>query len=250
MINNSRLVGDKIDIDYDQVKKFFQQRGDNINCEHIYTSILYQDNNPELAEERDLYEKKIILPLLRLNGKNNVLDIGCGIGRWADSICEKVNYYHGTDFSESLINVARSRYRKNNIQFQVLPAEEIKRNNISYEGSFDRVIIAGLLLYMNDNQIKKMLEGLSEIISGKCIIYMREPIGIEHRLTLKNYWSEELQSFYSAIYRKKNEIIHLTDQFFKKNHLKIIKFEPLYKDAKLDNREETIQYFILLEREG
>ena len=248
MNNNSRYLNHNIGIDDNQVKQFFQQRGDNINCEHIYTSILYQDNNPELAEERDSYEKNKIFPMLRLNGENNVLDIGCGIGRWADSISENVKYYHGTDFSESLISIARSRHKKDNIQFQILPAEDIKKKNISFDGFFDRVIISGLLLYMNDDQIRKMFDGLSEIVSEKCIIYMREPLGIEHRLTLKNYWSEELQSFYNAIYRKKNEIIDLAEHFFNKNNFKIIKFEPLYTNKKLNTRKETIQYFILLER--
>ena len=40
---------------------------------------------------------KQILPLLDVSTSTKVLDIGCGIGRWAEAFVGKIDFYHGTD---------------------------------------------------------------------------------------------------------------------------------------------------------
>ena len=59
-----RVKSKKVDLDEDQVKRFFEGRGSHINEDAPITSVLYQDNNPELALSRDKAEKDKILPKL------------------------------------------------------------------------------------------------------------------------------------------------------------------------------------------
>ena len=85
----SRFKEGKVALDTDAVRQFFEQRGMSINAEHPLTSILYQDSHPEIAAERDLYERNLITPLLDLRPDSAVLDIGCGIGRWASAPADR-----------------------------------------------------------------------------------------------------------------------------------------------------------------
>ena len=75
----ARIYRKKATINQDKTLNFFESRGKHFNAECPLTSILYQDKNPDLAKERDIYEKKIAIPLLRLKKDDDILDVGCGI---------------------------------------------------------------------------------------------------------------------------------------------------------------------------
>ena len=63
-MKESRLKGSRVDIDYQDTLNFFNGRGNGKPLKHKYNYVLFQDDNPELAVERDLYEKKKILSQL------------------------------------------------------------------------------------------------------------------------------------------------------------------------------------------
>ena len=80
-----RIKNEKIRIDDAQVKAFFDSRVKK-RLPYMINYTNYQDQHPELAVQRDVYEKSIIMPLLSLTDNSRVLDIGCGVGRWAKHI--------------------------------------------------------------------------------------------------------------------------------------------------------------------
>jgi SAM-dependent methyltransferase len=248
----NRIIGSNIHIDPKAVRDFFDQRGQKVNKEHPITSVLYQDSNPQLAETRDKYEKQKLLPLLNLTGAENVLDIGCGIGRWADAISESVNQYVGLDVSETLIEYARANHAQKNCRFEVLPAEDVSAlafSSLSIDDLFDRVICAGLTIYMNDDMLHRMIGGLCDVMKPGCLLYIREPIAREQRLTLDKFWSEELKSHYSAIYRTQSELESVLETVLaaKGKQLNMLHHGPVYTDPSLDNRGETYQFFWVAE---
>ena len=107
---SKRIVGEKHEIGLENTKKFFRGRAARKSSESPYTSILYQDQNPEIANDRDVYEKSLVLPLIKARGPGRVLDIGCGIGRWADAMADASMIYIGLDFSEDLVEIANKRH--------------------------------------------------------------------------------------------------------------------------------------------
>jgi cyclopropane fatty-acyl-phospholipid synthase-like methyltransferase len=243
---NTRVINKKIKLDKDSLKDFFNQRGERYTENHPYVSILYQDQNKELAAARDSYEKKLITPLLKLDGNNHLLDVGCGIGRWADSILEYLKIYVGIDFSEKLIDCAKRRFSgKLNADFVVLDAKNMSRESLN-RGLFDRVIISGVLIYMNDDELKQTLTGISTVCDRNCIIYIREPLAYTQRLTLNRYWSTELNADYSAIYRTVDEMYAIFNEIFSPKGFIIRSFEKLYSDSAANNRKETGQFFTIL----
>lgn len=78
-INNTRVYGQKTDIDVNNVKSFWTERAkvESINSVLLGTD-LQKDLNI-LRNQKELDLLKSILP----KKKFNILDVGCGIGRWA-----------------------------------------------------------------------------------------------------------------------------------------------------------------------
>jgi hypothetical protein len=48
-----RIVDEKIDVNYDVIQAFFEERGSNKELSNKYNYVLFQDDNPELAVLRD-----------------------------------------------------------------------------------------------------------------------------------------------------------------------------------------------------
>ena len=107
-----RVNGEKIDIDYEKTRAFFDSREEKYTEEHPYVTTMYQDKQPHLTDARNQAEIDKILPLLELDPNAQILDVGCGVGRWADAIPCNVAGYLGIDFSEGLVQIARSRNQK------------------------------------------------------------------------------------------------------------------------------------------
>ncbi|ALM85276.1 class I SAM-dependent methyltransferase [Bordetella sp. N] len=243
----SRIYNDKVDLEPTQVREFFETRGRNISSQNPLTSIMYQDKNPELAVQRDLFEKQRVLPLLQLNKSVHVLDIGCGIGRWAEPLLGKVASYHGVDFSTSLIEAARSRVTDSSCSFQVLAGQDVALDRLPARRPVDRVIIAGVLIYLNDEDARRTLTAAASCCSTSALIYLREPIGLENRLTLKDFASEELGATYNSIYRSPAEMDELLADTLGAAGFKTTTSERLY-PVHLNNRRETEQHIFVFER--
>lgn len=84
-----RVYGKKVDIDYGDTLDFFENRGDGKELGSKYNYVLFQDDTPEIAVERDRQEKEKICSVLDWGSGGTVLDIGCGIGRWGEAVLEK-----------------------------------------------------------------------------------------------------------------------------------------------------------------
>ncbi len=252
-MNETRVKGKNIEIPSKDVLDFIEKRTQQFNDKHPLTAILYQDKNPELAEQRDIEEKKIILPQLSLTGQENVLDIGCGIGRWAITLAPSIKNYVGIDASNGLIRRAKSLVHAPNVSFFCINAHKLKSSKtIQKKQPFNLFIITGLFIYLNDSQLKDVLEGISSCIANdNATIYIREPFSIKNeRLTLNNFWSEELSAQYSAIYRTQEEFIKLWQSTSLNLHFKPPRFLPLFEDVKLNNRTETRQMYCVLKKEA
>ncbi len=242
-----RIKGKKIDLDYVETKAFFDSREKVYTEEHPYVTTMYQDAHPQLTEERNQAEVNKLLPLLKLGQTSRILDLGCGIGRWADAIPCTVEAYLGVDFSDGFIRIARRRNRKENFSFEQMSVCDFGpyfRNRKLRP--FNRLIAAGILLYLNDADIKVLMELFSEILAPEAIVYMREPVGIQERLTLKDFFSEELKHNYHTIYRTAEEYRLLLNMYAP--DFEVFQAGFLFDEPLLNNRQETSQYYYLLKR--
>lgn len=244
-----RITEEIADIAYTETKQFFKNRAGKFREDNPYSVTMYQDNNKELVKERNAKEIARLYPFLELNKDAAVLDIACGIGRWADAICTDIKEYCGIDFSKELVEIARKRNTKENFFFYegaVSEIDEVLKAN--QKAKYNRVLMVGILMYLNDSDVINALEQVERNCEEHTIICIREPIGIKERLTLKQFFSDELQDNYNAIYRTREELMRFLGMVVLKRGFQIKEEGFLFHEDSLNNRKETAQYYYVLER--
>ena len=234
----ARLYGEKEDINKENIKDFFDKRAEK-KVESLMTITSFQEK--ENLDQRQEEESKIVLENIDLNGKK-ILEIGCGIGRWAEIFHDKCDTYLGLDFAKNLIKIAKENYNYENCYFQEMSAVDIKIDELLVKPPFDIIFIAGVLVFLNDEDISKMINQINKLISHEKTIYIRETISLmDTRLTLKDFYSENLETNYSAIYRTKEELIDFFKEF---KDITDIKDDTIYETLKKYD-ETGYRYFII-----
>jgi len=234
----SRLYGDKEDISSEKVKDFFNKRASK-DVESEFAIVLFQDK--ENSQQRHEDEKKVFYENIDVSGKS-VLEIGCGVGRWAEALHGKCDSYLGLDFSEELLEIAKNSYKDfDDCHFQFMSATDIKVDELIIKPPFDVVIFSGFLMYINDDDLDIIIDEVNQITSDDKKVFAMEPIShMDSRLTLKDFYSEGLESDYNAIYRTEDEYV----EFFEKLNCKNIRTGNIFEE--LSHHSETgYMYFVI-----
>lgn len=235
-------------LDPDAVAAFFEARANRIDDVGPMKAVIYQDKGGDLAERRDHAEVECIMPLLGLDGRQRFLDIGCGTGRWTKRAAPLVVAYHGIDFNARFLEHARASHGMHpNCRFTCISADAISASALN-EIDFDRMLCAGVSIYLNDDQLLRMFHGMSELAAATCRIVFREPVGISQRLTLRSHYSDELEHEYHAIYRTESELLAAMKGPLLDNGFTLIDSGDVFADKELNNRSETGQRWLVLER--
>lgn len=122
-----------------------------------------------------------------------------------------------------------------------MSATDIKVDELLIEPPFDVIIFSGFLMYINDGDIGTVMEEVNKIGSENMKIFAMEPIScMETRLTLKDFYSEGLESDYNAIYRTEDEYVEV----FKKLNCDKIFSDDIFKDLS-DHTETQYKFFIV-----
>lgn len=241
-------AADAPEIDRDAVRRFFDERARKLPALGPVRAVIYQDKHPDLAERRDAAEKASLLPKLELHGTERLLDLGCGTGRWASALVPRVAHYHGVDGAEGLVEFARGQFADTPARFTALPAEELSLESLGEQEGFDRVFCAGLLIYLNDGMVDKVLEAMASVATATCRVLIREPVGIDRRLTLREHFSDELAQEYNAIYRTEGELREAINRTLGRHGFQVTGAGDVFEDPGLNNRAETRQRWLLVER--
>ena len=237
----TRVYTDKIEIDNNSTKEFWENRANNIN--NLQTVLLGSDKTGIEQNTRNEHEKLIVESVVKQIQNPRILDIGCGIGRWAENLINQFDSYTGVDFSEGFIDYASKKFSDNeNIKFYNNSILNLDKEIL--DSNFNFIICTGVLMYVNDTNLSKFFKTLKQMTNTCNIqnIYIQESISImDNRLTLNQFESKDLKTNYNAIYRTKQEY----EEYFKTNKFDIIKTDLLL-DNKSGAREETnAQYWIL-----
>lgn len=236
-------------IDRESVYDFFEKRAEKILTLGHVQAVIYQDKNPRLAAERNIAEKTRLLPLLRLDGTQRLLDVGCGTGRWAEDLLSVSAWYHGIDACEGLVAYACERFSPaTNSRFTTASADAFSLESLGESVLFDRVLCAGVLIYLNDAEVQQALQCMVSVLAPGGLILLREPLGVERRLTISEHYSDDMEQVYSAIYRTHQELEELIRIVMPEREYRLVGYGDVYDEPGLNNRNDTKQQWLLLER--
>ena len=176
--------------------------------------------------------------------------IGGGIGRWAESIIPEAGYYLGTDFSGEMIKIAQQRCSFENADYDFINVsfqEACRRSSEKLQRKFDRVVIGGVCMYINDADLKDCIAGLIDLLDEHCIMYLTETVAVETRLTLDECPSDALKTTYDVIYRTPSEY-NAYYEVFKNAGFRIVKQDYLPHLNNEASFSETDRWYTILER--
>lgn len=199
--NNTRIYEKNVNINIDSIRSFWNSKAQkDSSLKAVLLGADFGENSGLIRNER---ENNILKGFIK--NPKTVLDIGCGIGRWAYNLKSDFEIYHGIDFSEEFIKNATSNFEDyQNIKFFNMSAIDINADLLL--SSYDLIIISGVAMYINDNEIERLFHYINKLSNSITTIYFQESISIlPYRLTLKDFDSIELQSKYNAIYRTSEE---------------------------------------------
>ena len=236
-------------IDPAAVECFFSKRAEKAKAIGSLRAVIYQDKHPDLAERRDVAEKALLLPKLALHDSSRLLDIGCGTGRWTGVLAPLVELYHGTDFAAGLIDIARAENSAaKNVYFSVLPSNSVSLVALDESQGFDRIIVLGLLIYLNEEDVLETFNRVAEVAASNCRLLIREPVAIGERLTIKDHFSSDLDQVYNAIYRTESELLIMISETLGPVGFTLLDSGYVYEQPEMNNRADTVQKWYLLER--
>lgn len=248
---SKKMDNNKPQIDLNLVQKFFDDRAKKVDQLGYKSAVIYQDKNLGLVEQRDIVEKQKLLPKLILKRQDRCLDLGCGTGRWADSIVPSVSYYHGVDFSNDLLEIARNRFHDyENVGFTTIKCQELSFSKLLVTEKFNKILCFGLIMYLNDEDVKSLISGIIDCMADECCLLLREPIGINDRLTIKEHFSDDMDQYYNAIYRTSDELLELCSPVLRMHGVSLIDSGAVFDDDILNNRQETKQYWFMFRKES
>jgi 2-polyprenyl-3-methyl-5-hydroxy-6-metoxy-1,4-benzoquinol methylase len=238
-------------IDPAAVESFFSKRAEKAKTIGSLRAVIYQDKHPDLAERRDFAEKALLLPMLALHKHCRVLDIGCGTGRWTSALAPLVELYHGTDFAAGLIDIARAEHgAEKTVRYSVLPSTSVELGSLGESQGFDRIIMLGLLIYLNEEDVFETLRRVAEVAAPQCRLMIREPVAIGERLTIKEHFSSDLEQVYNAIYRTESELMLMISETLEQANFKLLDSGYVFDQPEMNNRSDTVQKWYVLERTG
>jgi SAM-dependent methyltransferase len=197
-----RIYGGKTDIDGESVKNFWNNNAQkDSSLKSVLLGYDFGENSADLHNQK---EAKIVLDFIG-DGKKTILDIGCGIGRWAYNLKPIILKYDGIDFSEKFIESANHSFNGfDEISFHCMSATNI--DQIKLLKKYDVIIMAEVSMYINDEELDKVYGYINNFTGKSSLLYIQDTTSLlETRLTLKDFESKELKTKYNVIYRTKNE---------------------------------------------
>lgn len=139
--------------------------------------------------------------------KGSYLDLGCGTGNFIYAWRNKFKYLIGIDISNLLLKFAKKICdSSHNIKFA-------KDNIANFEkhtkkiNDFSFIYIGGTLIYLNDEDVRKILESLGKKLAADGIIIFRVPTARNRRIVSSN-------GDYNVIRRTVDEYEKLTPEEF------------------------------------
>jgi len=199
----ARIYKNKETIDTKKVNAFFEKRFLPLNP--LASVMVRGSENDGIAEERNKREGRLLRSFIGQDVKISVFDIGCGMGRWVENLKGNIKQYVGIDFVDSYVKYAQNLYRELSfVNFHKMSATNINKTCLT--PPYNLIISTGLSMYLNDSALDLYVKEIPDFCSNGSLIYFRESISVlEHRLTLKDWPSEELKTDYNAIYRTQSE---------------------------------------------
>jgi len=166
-------------------KSFWNKRAKN-NSFFVAGAPMKKQNpaNSLIGQYRNRTEYKHLTRKIDLRGKT-LLDLGCGTGRLSFQFAKKCKKVVGVDFAEGMIEQANNYAKEHNISNTQFFVSDLQK--VDFDETFDIVFFGGVLMCIEDDDVKGIVKNLHNFITKDTIIVNRDTVAlIPKRMTSKD----------------------------------------------------------------
>ncbi len=193
-------------VDSQRVKPFWESRAKRYG-ELPLESITNLEDNEELLKLKLRLERERIFSSIALTKHMKVLDLGAGTGIWSAQFAQQVGQVYAVEYLTSLIDIGRQQLQEKgikNVTF-IHSLAQTFRSDIT----FDFIFISGLLLYLSDDECAELCANIPAYSRDGTILLLRDSTGLQGRFEINDKYSPALKTYYSAMYRTREEYIEM-----------------------------------------
>jgi len=158
----------------------------------------YISNNEKINSFRFSVEKRalelFIEKYIPKNRRLKALDIGCGNGRFIEIMANYFDVVDGVDIASSVIKRNRLENKYKNITYYHNDLENFTKVS---SNNYDFIYVGGVLMYIQDENIKVYYQLLNKILNENSILILRESVMTKER-------EDNISKNYIAYYRSKS----------------------------------------------
>jgi ubiquinone/menaquinone biosynthesis C-methylase UbiE len=136
--------------------------------------------NPIERIYREIEEWNHFKKIVPLQKNMNVLELGCGAGRWCFNIAPMVNRVYGVDISHEVISLADELKKEKGISNITFLEKNLL--DFSSEEKFDLIYFSSVLLYIDDNDINLLIHHFSDMLTEEGYFIIRDTCMTKKRL--------------------------------------------------------------------
>lgn len=228
-------------INKDKVLDFWKARALKDSSEDVKNSANLEDDLELSKLKIELENKKVEQFLLKTNLKGHALDLGSGFGYWSREISRYYDSVTGVDFCKEMISRASESLLDNpNKKVKFVCSEA--QNFLEYQKKFTFIFISGLLIYLNDGDLERLIANINSYTEKGAYVILRDGTGQKYQHEIKNKFSKNLQAHYSAIYRTRQSYIEV----FKKGGFSLCEDEDMFEKGHVLNKFQETRLRIYL----
>ena len=178
-------------MDYDAVRDFWDA---NAVGRTVFSGGNFLDE--EAARFRHDCELLAFRRLVDVAGKD-MLELGCGSGRWGLSLAPDLAHYHGVDLSQAQIDLARAAL-PGSAQLTCCDVRQFRA-----EQRFDIVYLGGVTQYLEDEALIELLRNARAMVAPGGLLISRDSVQQSGPTRVMK------RAGYECIYRQRTEFIAL-----------------------------------------
>jgi len=148
---------------------------DKLSSDNIRS--FYNSKYATKLSKQTIYKNKRLLKYIRFEKTDSVVDFGCGDGRFAHLIHDRINSYTGVDFSNDFIEIAKNNLLQTNINNACFICEEISSFCKNNPNSFDKAFALDFTEHVYDEELIRIFKAVKYSLKVNGIFYIHTPNG-------------------------------------------------------------------------
>jgi ubiquinone/menaquinone biosynthesis C-methylase UbiE len=177
-------------------EKYWSERAKNYNGDYFKAVCAFVATKTEnrSMDRVQRYFMKIALKKLNITGKN-VIEFGCGIGRWIRLYQKKGYNWTGVDISDEMLSIAASR-------FQNVKLEKVRDGYLIPfpDNSFDLIYSITVLHHNDYEQQEKIISEMVRVLKNGGSMILLEDFGGKNSFNMfarcKNSWFDLVERYH------------------------------------------------------